>query len=572
MYKKILASVLLFALLAVSLVRPTSALADPGPWWGPTHAEFNAKVNGAPDGEIFGERYTHAQVWWIVYSLINLAFGTSTMQCAAAGSNAGDAEAGAVAYISCLEQNGVTPPEELTGASLNPDKPGDWGMLALARMSDQMLSTKPASGVLYVTNVAQKIIGVPEAVAQEGGYGFNSLQPLQNIWGFSRNAAYALMTLAVVVLAFMIMFRMRISPQASVTVMSAIPRIIIGLILITFSFAIAGFIIDLAFVIQGIISALVAPSNLISDVLGSQGNITFLFNRMNDVTTGIVSYGFLTIGVAFVLLFIPSVGLAGVTGGLSILAGLLILLVVLILFMIALVKIFWLLLRTYVMIIFHIIALPFTALGYVAYPSSNPFMSLLRSFVGQVSVFVTVSFVVMFAHLVAWNMASDTWGFFSSWGMLNPYRAATGGFSGTLGLPAFGGGAGDANMLALFVGLVILLMAASVANNVKSLIISGRTDPRAGGMLGGGFLGGVARFMGAQAQQGIMGEAGFQLARRGVQMQRATGRFAGIQKGIGRGLTAFGESQSSVLRDRDTGQITGIARKGTETGHKGQNV
>lgn len=502
-YKKVLTGLVFIALLAQSLALPSTALAQAPKWWAPTHREFNEKVNSAPEGEIFGERYTHAQVWWIVYSLINLAFGTSTMECAAEGSNAAansSAAAGGAAYADCLVQNGVVPPPGFqSDASLNPKRrPGDWGVLALAAMSDQMISTKPASGSLYVASIAQKILGVPEANAQEGGFGFDALQPLQRVWAAARNAAYALTTLAVVVLAFMIMFRTRISPQAAVTVTSAIPRLIIGLLLIAFSFAIAGFVIDLAYVIQGIISYLISQtSGLVTTGQAGLGASDFL-NRVNDVATGIVSFGLVTIGTVLVIGTGPVLALSGFTGGLSIVVGMIVIIVILIIFIIALVKVFWLLLRSYVMIMFHIIALPFAALGYIASPSSNLFMSLLRSLIGHVSIFVTISLLVMFAHLVFWNMAGGPIAEAFSSGVpgeiLNPYGSTVGGLAGepsNLGLPAFGGV--GSTQIAIFVGLVILLMSTGVASAIRDWITTGRFMLRSDyGFYQTGALGGLA--------------------------------------------------------------------------------
>jgi hypothetical protein len=488
MYKKILTAFVLAALLAQSLAIPTVALAQ-AKWWAPTQADFNTNVNAAPPGEIFGERYTHAQVWWIIYSVINFTLGASTTDCAANGAAVGGTDPGSAAtkwttYTNCLKGTGEIPSEFTS-------QQRDWGIFALASMSDQMLYTKPISGIKYVEYVAQNIVGVPEANAQQPGFGFNTLQPLQSIWAASRNAAYGLMTLAVVILAFMIMFRMRISPQASVTVMSAIPRIIIGLLLITFSYEIAGFLVDLAYVVQGIIAFLVANSGLRMD-----NDVIDLFNMMNNVSWGIVSFGIVVVGITLVLAVVIGGLLSGPTGGLSVIASIVIVVLVLILFVIALVKVFWLLLKSYVMVIFHIIALPFAALGYVASPTGNMFLQVLRSLAGHVSVFVTISVVVMFAHIIFWNMAGGFLGvgllnIIAGARLFNPYVSETGVLGDTIGLPSFWG-VNTAN-IAMFVGLVVLLMANSVANNIKSLITTGRPDPRGGGgLIGAGLAGGIA--------------------------------------------------------------------------------
>ena len=452
MYKKILVSVLLFAVVLVNLALPSLVSAQT--WWAPTLEDFNNKVNdpAVPANEIFGERYTHAQVWWIVYSMILLVFGTDSVGCAA------QADGSQVAFATCLV--GLL------------SSGGDIGVFALASMTDGLMISRPVSGINYLSSVANKL-GFPEAQAQQGGFGFTTaLQPVLGVWAASRNAAYALMTFAVIILAFMIMFRTRISPQASVSVQVAIPRIIIGLLLITFSYAIAGFVVDLSYVAQGIIAAILHPSELI---VTDGWSVVDVFNQMNDVGAGIVAYGLIILAYALVGGFAGSI----LTGGALILVSIIIILLLLLLFLVALVRIFWLLLRTYVIVLFHVITLPFAALGYVAMPSTNTFVQLLRSLVAHVSVFVTVTLATMFAHLMFWNMSGNTYQELQGFAIFNPYRASIENFpAATVGFPGFG--ATDVTGLSIFIGLIILLTTPGIANGVRAWIASGRYQAGAG--------------------------------------------------------------------------------------------
>lgn len=550
--KKIIASVVFVVFLAQSLALPSLALAQQ--WWAPTPQEFNQKVNGAPPGEIFGERYTHAQVWWIVYSIINLGFGTDNLKCAA--DNVGNPEG----FNSCVDN-----------ARSNA---GGGGVFALAGITNNFLYVKPVSGVMYLASVAENM-GFPTAYAQEGGFGFTTaLQPILSVWAAARNAAYALMTLAVVVLAFMIMFRMKISPQASVTVMSAIPRVIIGLLLITFSFAIAGFVIDMSYVIQGIIAALLRSSNLISNgITGDNGwTVIDVFNQMNNIRDGIVGYGLIIMAYVFVLA-VGAGGLVALVTGLvgGGVAALIIIAIALILFLIAAVRIFWIMLRTYVLILFHVIALPFAALGYVASPSGNMFTALLRSLIGNASVFVTITVTTMFAHLVFWNMVGGAAliGRLQAFPLFNPYRSAAVGFpAGGGGMPGFG--ATDMSSLAIFIGLVILLMGPSIANNVKSLIISGRPAREGFSMAGAGFIGMVGGFAGGQIRQGAMGIAGVNVGNWGLRQyqlgKERGGVFGFIQRGVGMSAISFGQQTAQPYSGRTTGAIKEFRPRGTPEG------
>jgi len=468
MYKKILVVLVFVALLVQSLALPTAALANTR-WWAPTLDEFSNKVSGAPPGEIFGERYTHAQVFWIIYTIFLFFTDPRMSQCVAIN-NVVDG------ILNCL---GI-PPDTIADASNSQNAstytPG--GILAFAALSDYMLAKRPASGVQYVATKLQDL-GIPTAYAQEGGFGFNTLAPIQTLWAATRNAAYALMTLAVVLLAFMIMFRTRISPQASVSVMTAIPRVIIGLLLITFSFAIAGFIIDLTYVALGIVAALFSGAGLFRD--GASLTAVEVFNAMNDAGGGLVA-----MAAAIFLMFLAPALIAGaVTGGVLgltlgplggasglALGALALLIIVLIVLIIAILRIFWILLRTYLMIILLVIALPFGALGYVASTGTNPFTILLRSLVAQMSVFVTIIISIMLGHVIFWGFGAALP--LSTIQFMNPYHVRVfydSGLAG-FGFPGFSGA--NPSLLGVFLGIMTLLTGPSLATNVRQWIATGR--------------------------------------------------------------------------------------------------
>jgi hypothetical protein len=56
------------------------------------------------------------------------------------------------------------------------------------------------------------------------------------------------------------MFRVKLNPQAAISIQNAIPRLVITLILITFSYAIAGLLIDLTYVLSSILVAIINPT------------------------------------------------------------------------------------------------------------------------------------------------------------------------------------------------------------------------------------------------------------------------------------------------------------------------
>jgi len=79
------------------------------------------------------------------------------------------------------------------------------------------------------------------------GVGFQGLRPALTLWKTFRNLVYLLFVFIFVILGLGIMFRINIDARTVMTVQNQIPKIIIALILITFSYAIAGFLIDLMY-------------------------------------------------------------------------------------------------------------------------------------------------------------------------------------------------------------------------------------------------------------------------------------------------------------------------------------
>ncbi|MCH8821232.1 hypothetical protein IID23_01790, partial [Patescibacteria group bacterium] len=80
------------------------------------------------------------------------------------------------------------------------------------------------------------------------------------IWLRVRNVAYALSAVVLMIIGFMIMLRWRLDPRTVVTVQNSLPRIVIALILITFSFAISGFMIDITRLITQLVMSLIPIS------------------------------------------------------------------------------------------------------------------------------------------------------------------------------------------------------------------------------------------------------------------------------------------------------------------------
>ncbi|MFZ5424405.1 MAG: hypothetical protein ACOZAO_01270 [Patescibacteria group bacterium] len=80
------------------------------------------------------------------------------------------------------------------------------------------------------------------------------------LWQVFRNVAYGILAIVMIVIGVMIMVRKKISPQVIVTVQNALPRVVLGVLLITFSYPIgatgAALIWPLRTVVDGIMNDL----------------------------------------------------------------------------------------------------------------------------------------------------------------------------------------------------------------------------------------------------------------------------------------------------------------------------
>jgi len=111
----------------------------------------------------------------------------------------------------------------------------------------------PASGIYWAYSGLQNAGFVPKTHAAEG-IGFAAIKPFMNIWKVFRDISYMLLVLVLIAIGFMIMFRAKINPQTVISVENSLPKIVVALLLITFSFPIAGFLIDLTYISIGIIA------------------------------------------------------------------------------------------------------------------------------------------------------------------------------------------------------------------------------------------------------------------------------------------------------------------------------
>jgi hypothetical protein len=407
--KKLLISFLVGLTIFLSFAPYLSPAKAQTTWYNQTFQEWYGKVYDPNNAsEIFGERYTAAQVQWIVYSvwgfLINTVVGpqnSSLIQCFISNS----------ANIStCTDQMSKLltndPVQNQAMATSNAPKQS---LLSLI-----FTSNRPISGIAYVRERLDRLNPVSIVHAQAPGTGFNALQPVQEIWTVFRNVSFGLFVLVAIVFAFMIMFRVKLSPQTVISVQSALPKIILSLILVTFSYAIAGFLIDLMYVVIGLVSLIgsqlftASPAQIfnlltLGQPIGGSVNIGVLGLLIIYVVgfsicvTVLVLINIANMGALFASITITALLSTGI-GEVLVIVGILAAIILIIVALFMAFKIIWGLLKAFVNILLLTIFAPIQLTLGTVVPNLG-FGAWFKSFVSNLAVFVVTGALILFSFI-----------------------------------------------------------------------------------------------------------------------------------------------------------------------------
>lgn len=146
-----------------------------------------------------------------------------------------------------FNQNGLTPATSSLQKNGNQGRSGGALQTVGGTISDMYNNPTATTGeyFAYIQNNAGFIPHAYAASPAGNGQGYQGLQTLTlQFWQWTRNIAYFFLAIVLILIAFIILVRGKVG-QVEVTLTNVIPRIIMALVLITFSYAIAGFIIDL---------------------------------------------------------------------------------------------------------------------------------------------------------------------------------------------------------------------------------------------------------------------------------------------------------------------------------------
>lgn len=219
---------------------------------------------------------------------------------------------------------------------------------------------QPISSKEYLAYVSRNLNIATPVYAQ--GQGWTFLRPILDIWIVIRNLIYLFFVVIFVAIGFMIMFRAKLDPQTVISIQTALPKIIVSLVLVTFSYAISGLIVDLAFLLNGLVNSIfLAPGGLILPKLAAFG-LTQITSVNPDRIINIF-WGGLTAGGVMGLL---GLGLIGIFGLIIVVSSF---------------KLFFALLGKYITLIFGVVLAPLAFL-FGALPGQGMTGSWLKTMLG----------------------------------------------------------------------------------------------------------------------------------------------------------------------------------------------
>lgn len=139
--------------------------------------------------------------------------------------------------------------------------PGSGGLIGATMMGINFTFNIPVHSSDYLQYMAGKFGVTEHAYAQTTGIGFEGLKPLLGLWTAFRNIVYLFFVIIFVIIGIAIMLRVQIDPRTVMTLENQLPRIVIGIILVTFSYAIAGLMIDVMWLLTFLVVNIIASAD-----------------------------------------------------------------------------------------------------------------------------------------------------------------------------------------------------------------------------------------------------------------------------------------------------------------------
>ena len=366
------------------------------------------------------------------------------------------------------------------------------GLGNVSQLIGMLYANPPASGLAYTQNLLANAGLVRPVYAQ--GVGFAGLVPLLPLWQTTRNISYMIIILIMVAIGFMVIFRMHIDPKTVISVQAALPKIVLTLVLITLSYPIVGFMIDLMYLVMAIVIAVIAQGSGQSARIPELQSYYMTANGWHLLGTimgggfaaawnlGVQNAGNFGIAEALTLLGVWVANM-GHPGGWAITAGflglpLLIGLIVFLGLLFTFIRLFLLLLNSYIQLLIALILGPILLLA-EAIPGRSAFTEWILNVIANLVVFPATVAVLLFAEYLA-NISTTS---------------ATGIFSPPLiGIP------GGNNAFPFFLSLGVIFLAPTLVAQIKKLFHPKPALPLTAGTAFAPLTGAVQTGMGAASQ------------------------------------------------------------------------
>lgn len=315
-----------------------------------------------------------------------------------------------------------------------------YGVLGDINKGIVAMYTPPASSQTYVADLMKSANIIPSAQAQ--GLGFSALDPILETWKAFRNLAYLFFVVAFLAIGFMIMFRTKVG-QAAITAQQAIPNVIVAMLAVTFSYAIAGFMIDLMYVVMYMLAGFFTegPEIVTRNMFGLVG---LMFRGTTGSTQNAIEQFMedaLNIGLVGEAIAWMSSLLGTVIIGIAILF--------------ATFKVFFELVKTYVAVLIQIIFAPII-LMFGALPGKNVFGKWIKDLVGNLILWPVVLLCVLVQRMLTAPIRS----------LQGTGQSLDSAFGGGF-MPPFLVGQGQAEIVPVILGIGVLLVIPEIMQQVK---------------------------------------------------------------------------------------------------------
>lgn len=275
---------------------------------------------------------------------------------------------------------------------------------------------KPASLPQYLAYVQNRAgFPVKPAYAQYQG-GFEAMRPIIKIWELMRNIVYLFFVVVFVAVGFMIMFRKKLNPQTTISIQLALPGIVVSLVLVTFSYAISGLIIDISELGTRVISTIFRGNYFpqISDLIDKLTNPGVCTGQSPDkcllnffsLTVPLFQTGGITEAIQDTIKTIAEGLGAGGSTILSVFSGVVIPLIFTIAMLQTLIKGFFMLLTAYVNIVLSTVFSPFVFLANSFTPGVAG--QWFKSFLTNALVFPVTFLLLILAALIISGAATQS--------------------------------------------------------------------------------------------------------------------------------------------------------------------